>query len=126
MRDFIKSLDCKIHQNVKPFYIFITGGARVGKSHLIKTIYLLLSKVLIYTDGELEKLRILLLTPTWVAATNINGIIIPSGLGINVGCKLYPLREQHRAVLRNKLSEDKIIDKILMLSNVLFFKLIRD
>ena len=38
-RDFIKSLGCKIYQNVKSFYIFITSGAGVGKSHLIKTIY---------------------------------------------------------------------------------------
>ena len=29
-RDFTKSLGCKIHQNVKLFYIFITGGAGVG------------------------------------------------------------------------------------------------
>ena len=35
-RDFTKSLGCKIHQNVKPFCIFITGGAGVAKSHLIK------------------------------------------------------------------------------------------
>ena len=26
-RDFIKSLGCKMHQNVKPLYIFITGEA---------------------------------------------------------------------------------------------------
>ena len=42
-RGFIKSLSCKIHQNVKPFDIFITSGAEVGKSHLIKTIYMSLS-----------------------------------------------------------------------------------
>ena len=71
---FIKSLGCKIHRNVKPFYIYITGGAGVGKSHLIKTIYMLLSKVLIYKGGELEKPRILLLAPTGVAEININGI----------------------------------------------------
>ena len=78
-RDFIKSLCCKIHQNVKPFLIFITGGARVGKSHLIKTTYMSLSKVLINKGGELEKPRILLLVPTGVAPININGANIHSG-----------------------------------------------
>ena len=83
-----------------------------------------LSKVLIYKGGELEKPRILLLAPTGVAAININGTTIHSGLGINVGGKLYPLSEQHRAALRNKLSEVRliIIDKISMVSSVLFFQ----
>ena len=52
-RRFIKSLGCI-------FYIFIRGGAGVGKSHLIKTICISLSKVLIYKGGDLEKPRILL------------------------------------------------------------------
>ena len=123
-RDFIKSLGCKIHQNVKLFYVFITGGAGVGKSHMIKTIYMSLSKVLMYKGGELDKPRILLLAPTGVAAVNINGTTIRSGLEINVGGKLYPLSEQHRADLRNKLSEVRliIIDEISMVSSVLFFQ----
>ena len=123
-RDFIKSLGCKIHQNVKLFYVFITGGAGVGKSHMIKTIYMSLSKVLMYKGGELDKPRILLLAPTGVAAVNINGTTIHSGLEINVGGKLYPLSEQHRADLRNKLSEVRliIIDEISMVSSVLFFQ----
>ena len=37
-RDYIKSLGCKIKQNIKQFYLFITGGAGVGKSDLLKTI----------------------------------------------------------------------------------------
>ena len=52
------------------------GGAGVGKSHLTKTIYMLLSKVLIYKVGQLEKPRLLLLAPTRVAAININGTTI--------------------------------------------------
>ena len=91
---------------------------------MIKTIYMSLSKVLMYKGGELDKPRILLLAPTGVAAININGTTIHSGLGINVGGKLYPLSEQHRAALRNKLSEVRliIIDEISMVSSVLFFQ----
>ena len=45
-------------------------------------------------------------------------------MGINVGGKLYPLSEKHRAALRNKLSEVRliIIDGISMVSSVLFFQ----
>ena len=102
-RDFIKSLGCKIHGNVKP------GGAGVAKYHLTKTIYMSLGKVLIYKGGELEKPRISLLAPTGVAAININDTTIHSGLGINVGGKLHPLNEQHCAALRNKFSEVRLI-----------------
>ena len=124
-RYFIKSVGYKIHQNVKQFYIFITGGTGFGKSHLIKTKYMSLSKVLIiYIGGEREKPRILLLAPNGVAVINVNGQTIHSDLGINVGGKLYPLSEQHRAALRNKLSEVRliIIDKISVVSTVLVFQ----
>ena len=40
-RDYIKSLRCKVIKKVKSFHIFITGGAGVGKSYLIKTIFCL-------------------------------------------------------------------------------------
>ena len=92
-RDFIKSLGSIIHQDVKRFYIFITGRTEVRKSRLIKAIYMSLRKVEIYKRGELEKPRILLLAPAGVAAININGTTIHSGLGINVRGTLYPLRE---------------------------------
>ena len=108
-RNFIKGLGCKIHQNVKPFYIFITGRAVVGKSHLIKTMYTLLHKVLICKGGELEKPRVLLLAPTRVAAINLNEITIHSSLGINVGGNLYSLSQKHRAAWRKKISKVRLI-----------------
>ena len=122
-RDYIKSLRCKVIKKVKSFHIFITGGAGVEKSHLITKIFLSL-QVLGYKGGDADKPRIFLLAPTGVAAININGTTIHSGLGINVGSKLYPLNDQQRAALRNKLSEVRliIIDEISMVSSVLFYQ----
>ena len=34
-RDFVKSTSCKVPWQVEPFYIFLIGGAGVGKSHLL-------------------------------------------------------------------------------------------
>ena len=123
-RDYIKSLRCKVIKKVKSFHIFITGGAEVGKSYLIKTMFLSLNKILRYKGSDADKPRILLHAPTGVAAININGTTIHSGLGINVGSKLYPLNDQQRAALRNKLSEVRliIIDEISMVSSVLFYQ----
>ena len=47
-----------------------------------------------------------------------------SGLGTNVGNKLYPLNNQQHAALRNKLSEVRIIniDEISVVSSVLFYQ----
>ena len=123
-KDYFKSLRCKVIKKLKSCHIFITGGAGVGKSHLIKTIFLSLNKVLGYKGGHAHKPRILLLAPTGVAAININGIAIHSGLGINAGSKLYPLNDQQGAALRNKLSEVRLIitDKISMVSSALFYQ----
>ena len=79
-RDYIKILHCKVIKKVKSFHIFITAVAGVGKSHLIKTIFWSLNKVLEHKGGDADKPRILLLAPTGVAAININGTTINSGL----------------------------------------------
>ena len=123
-RDYFKVLRCKVIKKVKSFHIFITGGAEVGKPYLIKTMFLSLNKILRYKGSDADKPRILLHAPTGVAAININGTTIHSGLGINVGSKLYPLNDQQRASLRNKLLEIRlvIIDEISMVSSVLFYQ----
>ena len=83
-----------------------------------------MNKVLGYKEGDADKPIILLLAPSGVAAININGTMIHSGLEINVGSKLYPLNDQQRAALRNKHSEFRliIIDEISMDSSVFFYQ----
>ena len=87
-----------------------------------------MNKVLGYKGDDADKPRILLLAPTGVAAINICGTTIHSGLGINVGSKLHPLNNQQRAVLRNKLSEVRLItmDETSIVSSVLFCQAIID
>ena len=104
------------------FIYFFTGGEGVSISNLIKTINLSLRKVLIYKGENQEKSRILLLTPTGVAAINIDGTTVHTHLGINVGGKMSPLKDRQKAALSNKISELRllIIDEISIVFNVLF------
>ena len=50
----------------KPFNLFISGSVGVRKSHLIKTIYTSVTKLLQYHGGSPEKLQVLILEPTGV------------------------------------------------------------
>ena len=77
-------------RKVKSFHVFITGGAGVREPHLIKSIFMSLSKVLGFKGDNADKSTILLLASNGVAAININGTTIQSGLEINVGqSKVY-------------------------------------
>ena len=87
---------------VKPFNLFLSGSSGVGKSHLIKTIYQSVPKVLQYHGGSPDKPRILILAPTDVASINVNGIAIHSALSIPCRGKFYPLDCNSITSLRNK------------------------
>jgi len=109
---------------ILPLYLFITGGAGTGKSHLIKTIYASISKTLTYKSSHVDKPTVLLLAPTGVAALNISGTKIHSGLGINVDCRglqVPKLSDKKRCGLKLQLENLKviIIDEISMVSNKL-------
>ena len=59
-------------KNPDPFYLFLTGGAGVGKSHTIKCINYEASRLLRDTSAP-GKQKVLLTAPTGVAAFYING-----------------------------------------------------
>ena len=89
---------------------------------MTKVLYQSLSKTFSYRNSELEKAKVLLLAPTGVAAINIGDTTIHTGLNIPVGCfgkHLPPLSDKMRSMLRNRLSEIKvlIIDEVSMVSN---------
>ena len=54
-RDDVKNQSCKVFKQVKPIHLLITGGAGVGKSHLMRTIYLSVTKTLMYRGGNPDK-----------------------------------------------------------------------
>ena len=122
-KSFVKNLSTISQKAIQPLYIFITGGAGTGKSHLIRTIYHSLTKLLSYRAMSLDKPKVLLVAPTGVAAVNIDGTTIHTALGLPVGHfgkNLPKLNDKRRTVLQNKLCELRvlIIDEISMVSNL--------
>ena len=61
-----------------PFYIFLTGGAGVGKSFLGQVITEYLKRVLQYHTQSLNEPSILVTASTGKAATGVNGITLHS------------------------------------------------
>ena len=101
LRNFIKRLSTKTCFAVDPIRIFLSGSGGTGKSHLIKTIYLAVSKELLYHVKDLEKPCVLLFSPTGISAVSIGGTTIHSGLGIKPGPKLLGLSDKMKESLRN-------------------------
>ena len=77
-----------------------------------------------YKSSNPENLKILLRVLTRVVAGNTDKTTIHTALEINVGCKLHPLNDRQRGILRNKLAKVKfiMIDKISMVFNVFLYQ----
>ena len=100
---------------VKPFYIFLTGGAGTGKSFTIKTIDHELNRILTRTSRNPDLPVALLVSYTGTAAFNINGQTIHSAFSINRGMsKVLP--EDSANTLRSNLQDLQllIIDEVSM------------
>lgn len=122
-RNKIKNLKSLKPENIQPIYLFITGGAGAGKSHLIRTIYHTIVKTFRYPPINPEKPIVLLTAPTGVAAINIDGTTINTAFAIPKYTKeneLPGMSDQKRTQMRLLLSELKliIIDEISMVANV--------
>ena len=102
--------------------VFITGGAGVGKSVLIRTLYQTLHRLCCSECGENpEDTRILLCAYTGLAAYNIKGLTLHKAFSIepNKKLKYKPLSDEKRNTLKTKYRylTIVIIDEVSMVGS---------
>ena len=109
-RNKMKNLKSLKPEEIKPLYLFITGGAGAGKSHMIKTIYHTVTKTLGHAPMNPELPTVLLMAPTGVAAIKIDGRTINTTLAIPVqtGDNVPAMSDQKRTQMRLSLTELKL------------------
>ena len=117
-RNYLMELIYTVRTTQEPFYHFISGGAGTGKSVLISAIYQTLNRHFNFHFPDPEKVKILLLAPTGMAAFHIGGTTIHQALGIPVSqnSSLPLLNADTKSKLRNIFWNLKliIIDEISM------------
>ena len=107
------------HEPPEPFYLFVTGGAGTGKSHVIKAIKEHMERSM---SGSQEMHACMVMAPTGVAAFNIGGLTIHRTLRLQVehGRTDHQLQLNTLALhdLRNLWQgvHTIIIDEIIMVS----------
>jgi hypothetical protein len=85
----------------KPFYIFLSGGGGVGKSHTINAVYQAVYHALHTVGDNPEKIVALLTASTGCAAFNISGMTLHSALCL-------PRRERRGHAEYTPLSQDRL------------------
>ena len=79
-RNSIKNVNCLSKETIEPIHIFVTsGGGGGGKSHSIRTIY---HTAVCLSTVNPSLPTVLLMAPTGVAAVNISGTTVNTGLAI--------------------------------------------
>ena len=106
----------------RQLFLFVTGGAGVGKSLWIRTLYQALHRLLCSDSGQNpEDIRIQMCSYTGLAAYNINGSTLHSAFGIEPNKKLLykPLSDEKRNTFQSKFMHLSvlIIDEVSMVGN---------
>ncbi len=109
-------------ENSQPLQLFITGGAGVGKSMVLRCIYQGLLRLLAKKEGQNpEAPRIIIAAPTGKAAYLVEGNTIHSILKIlpSRGNQYVPLADEHKDSIRIKFKHlnTVIIDEVSMVGN---------
>ena len=102
---------------------WVVGG--VGKSKTIKVCSQWAERIVRREDSKTDLPRVLLLCPTGMAASVIDGITIHSAFDFYFGNEYKPLSDQKLAFFRNQFKELKliIIDEMSMVSSDLLYKI---
>ncbi len=110
------------NERPEPFYVHLTGSAGCGKSHLVRTIYQLVTKYLSQLDKECGEI-VFLSAFQGSAAFNIDGRTLHSLFSIPVNAADFKdLTEPKLIELQKRLANIRllVIDEISLVSRTLF------
>ncbi|XP_062569080.1 uncharacterized protein LOC134231172 [Saccostrea cucullata] len=119
-REFFNHVLHWVKTKTEPIYSFLSGGAGVGKSVLIRALYQALHRYLCSTEGENpDDIRVLLCAYTGKAAYNIGGATIASAFHQKINQSQQSLHCDELNTFRTKYKNLKliIIDEISMVGN---------
>jgi DNA replication protein DnaC len=119
-RDYLMHLLNEFKTTDKEIYHFISGGAGVGKSCLIKAIYQALMRFFRSTPGPVENPEVLIVSYTGKAAHNVGGMTAHAAFSLTIaqnGETMKNLGHESLNTIRVKTSKLKlvIIDEISMM-----------
>ena len=108
----------------QPLYLFLTGGAGVGKSVVVRALYQALHRYICKEAGEdQDDIRILLCAPTRKAAYSINGVTLHNAFYIQPSKgfnQSFPADVRHTFQVKYRNLSIVIIDEISMVGKKMF------